>query len=100
MWSWLVENPTTQEGVLEETLGKVRVSWPTAEFVLNNFKDNKDVYMVAGVDDLQVCCVMCIFHTHAFIFAFISMHTCTVLHANMDENWHYFSSGCGFLFFG
>ena len=48
-----VSTEATQEAVLEEMLAKVRTSWSTAEFVLNNFKDKKDVYIVAGVDDVQ-----------------------------------------------
>ena len=48
-----VSTEATQEGVLEEMLAKVKATWSTAEFQLNNFKDAKDVYILVGVDDVQ-----------------------------------------------
>ena len=48
-----VSTEATQEGVLEEMLAKVKTTWSTAEFLLNNFKDSKDVYILVGVDDIQ-----------------------------------------------
>ena len=48
-----ISTEATQESVLEEMLGKVKAVWAEAEFVLNGFKDQKDVYILAGVDDVQ-----------------------------------------------
>lgn len=50
-----VSTEATQEGVLEEMLGKVKSSWVNAEFTLANFKEAKDVFILAGVDEIQVC---------------------------------------------
>jgi dynein heavy chain len=48
-----ISTEATQEGVLEEMLGKVKGSWVNAEFTLANFKDAKDVFILAGVDEIQ-----------------------------------------------
>ena len=48
-----VSTEATQESVLEEMLGKVKASWADAEFQLANFKEQKDVYILTGVDDVQ-----------------------------------------------
>jgi dynein heavy chain len=48
-----ISTEATQESVLEEMLGKVKASWAEAEFQLTNFKDQKDVYILVGVDDVQ-----------------------------------------------
>jgi dynein heavy chain len=48
-----VSTEATQEGVLEEMLGKVKASWVNAEFQLSNFKDSKDVFILSGVDEIQ-----------------------------------------------
>jgi hypothetical protein len=42
-----------QEGVLEGMLSKVQEQWRNAEFVLNNFKENKDVYILGGIEDVR-----------------------------------------------
>ena len=34
-------------------LAKVQEQWKNAEFVLNNFKDNKDVYILGGIEDVR-----------------------------------------------
>eukprot|EP00960_Hanusia_phi_P070417 767305-Hanusia_phi.AAC.13 len=48
-----ISTEATQEGVLEEMLGKVKQVWVEAEFTLHNFKDHKDVFILAGIDDVQ-----------------------------------------------
>jgi hypothetical protein len=48
-----VSTEATQEGVLEEMLGKVKSSWVNAEFQLSNFKDSKDVFILSGIDEIQ-----------------------------------------------
>ena len=49
-----ISTEATQESSLETLLKKVQDIWSTAEFVLALFKDQKDVYILAGVDELQV----------------------------------------------
>ena len=34
-------------------LSKVQEQWKNAEFVLNNFKENKDVYVLGGIEDVR-----------------------------------------------
>lgn len=48
-----ISTEATQESVLEEMLSKVKASWAEAEFQLANFKEQKDVYILTGVDDVQ-----------------------------------------------
>ena len=48
-----ISTEATQEAVLEELLDKVKTSWATAEFALSSFKEQKDVYILTGVDEVQ-----------------------------------------------
>lgn len=43
----------TQEHVLEEMLGKVESAWKNLEFVVNPYKEFKDVFILGGVDDVM-----------------------------------------------
>ena len=43
----------TQEAVLEEMLAKVENAWKTLEFGLNMYKEQKDVFILGGVDDVM-----------------------------------------------
>ena len=50
-----VSTEATQEAVLEGMLDKVQDKWKVVEFTLNPFKDAKDTFVLAGIDDvLQV----------------------------------------------
>ena len=48
-----ISTEATQEAVLEEMLGKIKSVWQNAEFTLNPFKEQKDVFILAGVDEIQ-----------------------------------------------
>ena len=48
-----ISTEASQESVLEEMLGKVRAMWSDTEFVLREYKDSNDVFILTGVDDLQ-----------------------------------------------
>ena len=43
----------TQEHVLEEMLGKVEAAWKHLEFIVNPYKEFKDVFILGGVDDVM-----------------------------------------------
>ncbi len=48
-----ISTEATQEAVLEEMLGKIKSVWNHAEFTLNPFKEQKDVFILAGIDEIQ-----------------------------------------------
>ena len=48
-----ISTEATQEAVLEEMLGKIKTVWQNAEFTLNPFKEQKDVFILVGVDEIQ-----------------------------------------------
>ena len=50
----VISTEATQEQILEQMLQKVSDSWAETEFVLNPYKEQKDVYALAGIDDITV----------------------------------------------
>ena len=48
----VVSTEATQEGMLEEMLLKVTETWADTEFVMNPYKDQKDTYILGGIDDI------------------------------------------------
>lgn len=49
-----ISTEATQESLLEELLQKIRNQWASAEFVCLPFKEQKEVYILGGVDEIQV----------------------------------------------
>ena len=47
-----VSTAATQEGVLEEMLAKVEGAWKNLEFTVNMYKEQKDVFILGGMDDV------------------------------------------------
>lgn len=43
----------TQEGALEELLGKVQAKWTDIEFTVLPYKDSKDVFILGAIDEIQ-----------------------------------------------
>eukprot|EP01052_Picozoa_sp_SAG31_P002976 SAG31_NODE_109_length_24587_cov_111.480848_7_plen_3254_part_00 len=50
----VISTEATQEDMLETMLAEVTAIWTAAEFVLNPYKDQKDVYVLAGIDDIML----------------------------------------------
>ena len=50
----VISTEATQEQILEKMLQKVADSWAETEFVLNPYKDQKDVYALGGIDEITV----------------------------------------------
>ena len=48
-----ISTAATQENVLEEMLSKVENAWKPLEFVVNPYKESKDVFILGGVDDVM-----------------------------------------------
>ena len=48
-----ISTAATQENVLEEMLAKVENAWRDNEFVVNSYKESKDVFILGGVDDVM-----------------------------------------------
>ena len=48
-----VSTAATQENVLEEMLAKVENAWKPLEFIVNTYKESKDVFILGGVDDVM-----------------------------------------------
>ena len=48
-----ISTAATQEQVLEDLLSKVEGAWKTLEFAVNPYKDQKDVFILGGVDDVM-----------------------------------------------
>merc|ERR1719399_158638 len=48
-----VSTTATQEEALSELLDKVIASWDAQEFVVNNFKEQRDVFILGGIDEVQ-----------------------------------------------
>ncbi|BBN19721.1 hypothetical protein Mp_8g13060 [Marchantia polymorpha subsp. ruderalis] len=47
-----ISNEATQEAALEELMEGVKQKWSTIEFVVKQYKEFKDVYVLGGVDDV------------------------------------------------
>ena len=47
-----VSTAATQEGVLEEMLAKVEGAWKNLEFTVNMYKEQKDIFILDGMDDV------------------------------------------------
>ena len=47
-----VSTAATQEKILEELLAKVEGMWKSLEFAVNSYKEQKDVFILGGVDDV------------------------------------------------
>jgi hypothetical protein len=45
-----------QELALEELLAKVQARWASVEFSMLPYKDMKDVFILGGIEDIQVRC--------------------------------------------
>ena len=50
----VISTEATQEGLLESMLAEVVNIWTQAEFLLAPYKDQKDVYVLAGIDDIML----------------------------------------------
>jgi len=48
-----ISTEATQEGVLSKMLAKVQDVWRDFEFVLNPYKESKDVFVLGGIDEVQ-----------------------------------------------
>jgi len=48
-----ISTEATQEGLLEEMLNKIKGIWAQAELQCLPFKDQKEVYILGGVDEIQ-----------------------------------------------
>lgn len=50
----VVSTEATQESALEEMLAKINAKWAELEFQCVQFKDSKDMVILAGIDDITV----------------------------------------------
>ena len=48
-----ISTAATQENVLEEMLAKVENAWKDNEFAINMYKEQKDVFILGGVDEVM-----------------------------------------------
>lgn len=48
-----ISTEATQEGVLSTMLTKVQDVWRDFEFVLNPYKESKDIFVLGGIDEVQ-----------------------------------------------
>jgi dynein heavy chain len=48
----IISTEATQEGLLEAMLDQVIASWASTEFLMMPYKDQKDVYTLAGMDEI------------------------------------------------
>ncbi|KAJ1555299.1 Dynein heavy chain 6, axonemal, partial [Nowakowskiella sp. JEL0078] len=48
-----ISSQAGSEAALEEMLGKVVKTWNDAEFIVINYRDNKDVFILGAIDDIQ-----------------------------------------------
>jgi len=48
-----ISTAATQENVLEEMLAKVEGMWKSLEFTVNMYKEQKDVFILGGMDDVM-----------------------------------------------
>ena len=60
---------------------KVEDSWKTLEFVVIPYKDQKDVYILGGVDDIQ----MVLDDSNVNIATIASSHHCKPIKGKVDE---------------
>jgi hypothetical protein len=49
-----ISTEATQELALEELLAKVQTKWSGVEFNVMSYKDAKDVFILGGIEDVQV----------------------------------------------
>lgn len=49
-----VSTEATQEAALEEMLHKVQGKWTATEFTVLNYKESKDVFILGGIEEVQV----------------------------------------------
>ena len=49
-----ISTEATQEAGLEAQLNKVQTVWASADFILNPYKESKDIFTLAGLDEIYV----------------------------------------------
>ena len=56
-----VSTEATQELALEELLAKVVTKWADVEFAVLGYKELKDVFILGGIEEVQIALEVCTF---------------------------------------